>query len=65
MAALSRPNGKDEKVVKVEVIQPVALTQENPLVLGQAAGLAGSILGDFEDCFAVMLPCDGFEPNVP
>lgn len=54
--------GKTEQVAKVEragqLIQPVAVVQDEPLGLGHAVGLAESALDDDEDAFAVMLPDD-------
>ncbi|MDO5453690.1 MAG: UTP--glucose-1-phosphate uridylyltransferase [Corynebacterium sp.] len=54
--------GKDEQVAKVrrasELIQPVAVEQEQPLGLGHAVGLAEDVLDEDEDAFAVMLPDD-------
>ncbi|AGS35347.1 UTP-glucose-1-phosphate uridylyltransferase [Corynebacterium maris DSM 45190] len=53
---------KGEQVAKVkragELIQPVAVEQEQPLGLGHAVGLAESALDEDEDAFAVMLPDD-------
>lgn len=54
--------GKDDQAHKVqragELIQPVALEQEEPLGLGHAVGLASELLGEQEEAFAVMLPDD-------
>ncbi|MDO5033036.1 UTP--glucose-1-phosphate uridylyltransferase [Corynebacterium sp.] len=54
--------GKDEQVRKVkraaELIHPISVEQEKPLGLGHAVGLAESVLGEDEECFAVMLPDD-------
>lgn len=54
--------GKTEQLDKVQavngLIQPIAVTQERPLGLGHAIGLAESVLDDDEDYFAVMLPDD-------
>ena len=63
-----RDRGKDEQAAKVEraakIIHPVAVTQEKPLGIGHAVGLAEPVLDDDEHCFAVMLPDDGIEPTV-
>ena len=54
--------GKDDQASKVEragqLIQPVAVEQEQPLGLGHAVGLAEELLGEDEEAFAVMLPDD-------
>lgn len=54
--------GKDEQVKKVarahSLINAVAVTQDKPLGLGHAVGLAESVLDDDEDVVAVMLPDD-------
>ena len=59
--------GKEEQAAKVqraaEIIHPGAVTQEKPLGLGHAVGLAESVLDDDEDCFAGMLPDDVIEPT--
>ena len=67
LVEILRGRGKDEQAEKVEraarVIHPVAVTQEKPLGLGHAVGLAESVLDDDEDFFAVMLPDDVIEPT--
>ncbi|ALC05329.1 UDP-glucose pyrophosphorylase [Corynebacterium deserti GIMN1.010] len=54
--------GKTEQVNKVrraaELIEAVPVTQDKPLGLGHAVGLAESVLDDDEDVVAVMLPDD-------
>lgn len=66
LVEILRDRGKDEQAEKVEraaqIIHPVAVTQEKPLGLGHAVGLAESVLDDDEDFFAVMLPDDVIEP---
>lgn len=68
LVEILRDRGKDEPAAKVEraakIIHPVAVTQEKPLGLGHAVGLAESFLDDDEHCFAVMLSDDGIEPTV-
>lgn len=65
LVEILRDRGKDEQASKVEraaeIIHPVALTQEKPLGLGHAVGLAESVLDDDEEFFAVMLPDDVVE----
>ena len=67
LVEILRARGKDEQAAKVEraakIIHPVAVTQEKPLGLGHAVGLAESVLDDDEDSFAVMLPDDVIEPT--
>ena len=67
LVEILRDRGKDEQAAKVqraaEIIHPVAVTQEKPLGLGHAVGLAESVLDEDEDCFAVMLPDDVIEPT--
>lgn len=67
LVEILRGRGKDEQAEKVEraarVIHPVAVTQEKPLGLGHAVGLAESVLDVDEDFFAVMLPDDVIEPT--
>ena len=67
LVEILRERGKDEQAAKVqraaEIIHPVAVTQEKPLGLGHAVGLAESVLDDDEGCFAVMLPDDVIEPT--
>lgn len=62
-----RARGKDEQAEKVkraaQIIHPVAVTQERPLGLGHAVGLAEQALDEDEDYFAVMLPDDVIEPT--
>lgn len=59
--------GKAEQAAKVaraaEVIETVAVEQDQPLGLGHAVGLAETALGEGEDAFAVMLPDDLVLPN--
>lgn len=66
LVEILRDRGKDEQAEKVEraaqIIHPVAVTQEKPLGLGHAVGLAESVLDDDEDFFAAMLPDDVIEP---
>ena len=54
--------GKKEQADKVaragEIIEAVAVTQDEPLGLGHAVGCAEQALGDDEDAVAVMLPDD-------
>lgn len=54
--------GKTEQVAKIrraaDLIDAVPVTQEKPLGLGHAVGLAESVLDDDEDVVAVMLPDD-------
>ncbi|WIM68424.1 UTP--glucose-1-phosphate uridylyltransferase [Corynebacterium breve] len=54
--------GKDEQVQKVarasQLITAVSVTQDKPLGLGHAVGLAEAVLDDDEDVVAVMLPDD-------
>lgn len=68
LVEILRARGKDEQAAKVEraaeLIHPVAVTQEKPLGLGHAVGLAESVLDDDEEYFAVMLPDDVIEPTV-
>lgn len=68
LVEILRARGKDEQADKVEraaqIIHPVAVTQEKPLGLGHAVGLAESVLDDDEEFFAVMLPDDVIEPTV-
>lgn len=68
LVEILRDRGKDKQAAKVqraaEIIHPVAVTQEKPLGLGHAVGLAESVLDEDEDCFAVMLPDDVIEPTV-
>ena len=67
LVELLRARGKDEQAAKVEraaeIIHPVAVTQDKPLGLGHAVGLAESVLDDDENYFAVMLPDDVIEPT--
>ena len=67
LVEILRERGKDEQAAKVqraaEIIHPVAVTQEKPLGLGHAVGLAEPVLDEDEDCFAVMLPDDVIEPT--
>lgn len=67
LVEILRARGKDEQAAKVEraaeLIHPVAVTQEKPLGLGHAVGLAESVLDDDEEYFAVMLPDDVIEPT--
>lgn len=67
LVEILRARGKDEQAAKVEraaqIIHPVAVTQEKPLGLGHAVGLAESVLDDDEEFFAVMLPDDVIEPT--
>lgn len=67
LVEILRARGKDEQADKVEraaqIIHPVAVTQEKPLGLGHAVGLAEPVLDDDEDYFAVMLPDDVIEPT--
>ncbi len=67
LVEILRARGKDEQADKVEraaqIIHPVAVTQEKPLGLGHAVGLAEPVLDDDEDFFAVMLPDDVIEPT--
>lgn len=67
LVEILRARGKDEQANKVEraaqIIHPVAVTQEKPLGLGHAVGLAESVLDDDEEFFAVMLPDDVIEPT--
>ena len=67
LVEILRARGKDEQAAKVEraakIIQPVAVTQEKPLGLGHAVGLAEPVLDEDEDYFAVMLPDDVIEPT--
>lgn len=67
LVEILRARGKDEQAEKVEraaqIIHPVAVSQEKPLGLGHAVGLAESVLDDDEDYFAVMLPDDVIEPT--
>ena len=67
LVEILRARGKDEQAAKVEraaqIIHPVAVTQEKPLGLGHAVGLAEPVLDDDEDFFAVMLPDDVIEPT--
>ncbi|SFG84125.1 UTP--glucose-1-phosphate uridylyltransferase [Corynebacterium spheniscorum] len=62
LEALLGERGKDDQLKKVrrarEIIRPVAVTQDKPLGLGHAVGIAESVLDDDEDAFAVMLPDD-------
>lgn len=54
--------GKEEQLSKVRrapsLVDTVAVTQESPLGLGHAVGLAESVLDPDEDVVAVMLPDD-------
>ncbi|KQB86009.1 UTP--glucose-1-phosphate uridylyltransferase [Corynebacterium lowii] len=54
--------GKDEQLNKVRhasgIIDAVPVTQERPLGLGHAVGLAETVLDEDEDVVAVMLPDD-------
>ena len=67
LVEILRARGKDEQADKVEraakIIHPVAVTQEKPLGLGHAVGLAEPVLDEDEDYFAVMLPDDVIEPT--
>lgn len=67
LVEILRARGKDEQAAKVEraaqIIDPVAVVQEEPLGLGHAVGLAESVLDEDEDYFAVMLPDDVIEPT--
>ena len=67
LVEILRARGKSEQAAKVEraaqIIHPVSVTQEKPLGLGHAVGLAESVLDDDEDFFAVMLPDDVIEPT--
>ena len=67
LVEILRARGKDEQADKVEraaqIIHPVAVTQEKPLGLGHAVGMAESVLDDDEEFFAVMLPDDVIEPT--
>ncbi|WP_257158877.1 UTP--glucose-1-phosphate uridylyltransferase [Corynebacterium cystitidis] len=59
--------GKGEQVQKVarahSLVTAVEVTQDKPLGLGHAVGLAESVLDDEEDVVAVMLPDDIVLPN--
>lgn len=51
--------GQAQKVARAaELIEPVAVVQDQPLGLGHAVGLAEEALDADEDAFAVMLPDD-------
>lgn len=54
--------GKEEQLRKItrapELIDAVAVVQEEPLGLGHAVGVAEQVLDDDEDCVGVMLPDD-------
>lgn len=67
LVEILRARGKNEQAAKVEraaqIIHPVSVTQEKPLGLGHAVGLAESVLDDDEEFFAVMLPDDVIEPT--
>lgn len=67
LVEILRARGKDEQAAKVEraaeIIHPVAVTQDKPLGLGHAVGLAEPVLDEDEDYFAVMLPDDVIEPT--
>ena len=62
LEATLEERGKTDLLEKVQgvngLIHPKAVVQEKPLGLGHAIGLAEEVLGDDEDCFAVMLPDD-------
>ena len=59
---IMKGRGKKEQADKVaragELIEAVAVTQDEPLGLGHAVGCAEQALGDDEDAVAVMLPDD-------
>ncbi|WP_026196320.1 UTP--glucose-1-phosphate uridylyltransferase [Corynebacterium lubricantis] len=62
LAATLAERGKDDLVKKVEraadLIDAVSVTQDQPLGLGHAVGLAEDVLEPDEDVVAVMLPDD-------
>ncbi|QNH96403.1 UTP--glucose-1-phosphate uridylyltransferase [Corynebacterium anserum] len=62
LEATLESRGKDEQLRRVRgvngLIKAIPVEQEKPLGLGHAISLAEDVLGDDEDCFAVMLPDD-------
>lgn len=62
LEATLEARGKDDQLAKVRavdgLIEAIAVEQDKPLGLGHAIGLAEPVLGEQEDCFAVLLPDD-------
>lgn len=67
LEATLEERGKLQQLAKVKhsssIISAVPVTQERPLGLGHAVGLAESVLDDDEDVVAVMLPDDLVLPS--